>query len=379
MTSESLGSDSGNDFIGRHASPSTGSIHKRFAYLAIVGCLCSVLAVDLIFGVTTAHQKPVITIGLSKSPLVNPASTGKELCSLATQRTNHSCKPRLEPLPRVYDMFLFNDELDMLEIRLQELKNVVDFFVIVEARITFTAKSKPLHFHENEERFAFVSHKIIHVGLDGLIGATTWDREAYHRNAMFERGLSIPGKEGRPGDILLTSDIDEIPRRWVIDALRHCSGFEGHIIKFDLRFFYYSFLIRASDNWAVKTVTFIDSEGNYPKAFDLRNAEATEITFADAGWHCSYCFADLAHFRNKMRSFSHTELNLPDLLTRENIVQSIHAGIAFFSHVPGYFTHIKFSAVDAPAHVTEHADRFHFLLDRTSPTAGLSDYWTDVA
>ena len=34
---------------------------------------------------------------------------------------------------KVYDCFLFNNELNMLNLRLHELDNVVDFFVLVEA------------------------------------------------------------------------------------------------------------------------------------------------------------------------------------------------------------------------------------------------------
>ena len=350
------------------------SVHRFCTRLTAVGCICSLLAFRHVSRLADSHALPTqFGNPSSVKPLTNPTEWNS-LCQLAMQRTNHSCEPRREPFPRVYDVFMFNDELTMLEIRMNELKDVVDYFVIAEARMTFTAEPKRLHFHENAERFTFVADKIIHVSLQELSGETTWERERFHRNAMFEQGLSVPGKESRPGDILLTSDIDEIPRSWVIEALRRCAGFEGHIVKFDMNFFYYSYLIRARENWSVKMATFVNGEGDYPKPFDVRNAEANEILFTDAGWHCSYCFPELAQFRNKMRSFSHTELNLPKFLTQENIVRSIHSGVAFFSHVPGYFRHLNASEIDAPAYVIEHAQRFHFLLDRTSPTAGLSDY-----
>ena len=49
---------------------------------------------------------------------------------------------------KVYDCFLFNNELNMLNLRLHELDNVVDFFVLVEATtVVFGVEEKTrVHF-----------------------------------------------------------------------------------------------------------------------------------------------------------------------------------------------------------------------------------------
>lgn len=49
---------------------------------------------------------------------------------------------------RLFDVFLFNSEWDILEIRLHELSKVVDRFIILEAECTFTGGLKPLTFQE---------------------------------------------------------------------------------------------------------------------------------------------------------------------------------------------------------------------------------------
>lgn len=69
--------------------------------------------------------------------------------------------------PRVFDVFLFNHELDMLEIRLHELEHLVHRFVILESRRTFTGLPKPLHYQAaaNSSRFARFRHQIHHVVL----------------------------------------------------------------------------------------------------------------------------------------------------------------------------------------------------------------------
>lgn len=45
----------------------------------------------------------------------------------------------------IYDCFSFFNELDLLEIRLNVLKDVVDRFVLVEAGETHAGKPKPFY------------------------------------------------------------------------------------------------------------------------------------------------------------------------------------------------------------------------------------------
>lgn len=62
----------------------------------------------------------------------------------------------------IYDIFSFNNELDMLELRLNILDPYVDKFVLVEADKTFSGVDKPLYYEENKERFEKFHDKIIH-------------------------------------------------------------------------------------------------------------------------------------------------------------------------------------------------------------------------
>ena len=43
---------------------------------------------------------------------------------------------------RTIDCFIFNNELDILKFRIDYLKDTVDYFVIVESKLTFTNKEK---------------------------------------------------------------------------------------------------------------------------------------------------------------------------------------------------------------------------------------------
>jgi hypothetical protein len=63
----------------------------------------------------------------------------------------------------IYDAFLFFNELDLLDIRLNLLNDVVDKFVVVESTVTFSGKTKKLFFDENKQMFEKFSDKIIHI------------------------------------------------------------------------------------------------------------------------------------------------------------------------------------------------------------------------
>jgi hypothetical protein len=107
----------------------------------------------------------------------------------------------------VYDCFPFFNELDILELRLAELWPHVDRFVLAESTRSFAWKPKPLHFAENRQRFSRFLSKIEHVVIDDLPEeGDAWDREAFQRNAIV-RGLG----DARPDDVVLLSDVDEIP------------------------------------------------------------------------------------------------------------------------------------------------------------------------
>jgi len=54
---------------------------------------------------------------------------------------------------KIYDCFTFFNELEILDLRLKELNNHVDYFVLVEATLTHTGKSKDLIFEKNKNKF----------------------------------------------------------------------------------------------------------------------------------------------------------------------------------------------------------------------------------
>jgi beta-1,4-mannosyl-glycoprotein beta-1,4-N-acetylglucosaminyltransferase len=79
----------------------------------------------------------------------------------------HACKlheweKRASDSVQVFDAILMSSELDLLEIRLNELDAVVDKFFILESNATFTGLAKETYFANNQTRFAKFKSKIIY-------------------------------------------------------------------------------------------------------------------------------------------------------------------------------------------------------------------------
>lgn len=131
----------------------------------------------------------------------------------------------LHAKPMVYDCFLFFNELEILDIRLHEMADVVDKFVLVESVETFRGAPKPLFYTENKARFAKFADKIIHVVLhDRLQTGDPWRREITQRDNIL-LGLT----NCKDDDIILISDVDEIVEHTGVLAMVKAIREEGQL------------------------------------------------------------------------------------------------------------------------------------------------------
>ena len=79
---------------------------------------------------------------------------------------------------KVFDCFTFWHEFLALEIRLEELYEVVDYFIIIESKYTHTGEMKPFYLRENLYKFTKYADKIILVN----------DVNFYKNHSAIERG-----------------------------------------------------------------------------------------------------------------------------------------------------------------------------------------------
>jgi len=278
----------------------------------------------------------------------------------------------------IYDCFTFFNELDLLEIRLNELNDTIDYFVLVEATHTHSGQKKPLFFNKNRERFKDFIPKIIHVIVDDFPPnpKDRWVLENFQRNAIM-RGIS----NCNPKDIIIISDIDEIVSAKAIIKHKNKRG-----IKILSQKMYYYYFNNEAVNvaWkAPKMVFFKDIVSPqdircYPelcsplsyhksqiwlqkKKHQLRRLFGYDTIIRNGGWHFSY-LGGADRIIYKIKSFAHSEYDNQTYLNREIINEKILAGEDLFSRESLRF---KYTDIDDtfPKYLTNNIEKFsEFVL-----------------
>lgn len=279
---------------------------------------------------------------------------------------------------KVYDLFLINTELDWLEIRMNELSAEVDYFVILESATTFQQGDKPLYLLDNWSRFKPFHDKIIHqvVNWTGvrLPDGDTWEHERFIRNAMFDQViLSLSGQQApAQGDVLLVSDVDELPRTSTVKALRNCAFPPRVTIR--SQFYYYSFQWQhRGEQWAHPQATYYNGPKGTVRPEDLRSGKSDAELFNGA-WHCSSCMPSLNDMVNKITSFSHKGWNQPYFTDRRRLLRVVRQGVDIFEREGEEYDRIDDNP-DIPNYLRQEEvrDRFAYLLDRDPEDANFRD------
>lgn len=195
-----------------------------------------------------------------------------------------------------YDVFMFMNELDLLEIRLHELEKVVDAFVICEATRTFTYNPKPLNFPDHAERFKAWHDKIIYLSVENIPeNATPSQREEFNRNISIDRMR----RQLCDRDIIICSDIDEIPRASVVTAYRPEMGVCG----LDQSMYRYYLNCLTPDRWVGPKI--VPMSLMRTPHFHRWYQEAAGCRFIDnGGWHFTSTGGPEA-FAYKLANFAH--------------------------------------------------------------------------
>ncbi|MCX6702002.1 MAG: hypothetical protein NTX96_02280 [Candidatus Zambryskibacteria bacterium] len=192
----------------------------------------------------------------------------------------------------IIDCFTFFNELDLLEIRLHALAPYVDRFVLVESPITHAGNPKPLFFEENKDRFK--DFNITHLVSPPMKGGS-WEIE------INQRGYILNGiKDADPEDIILVSDVDEIP------DLKQYDGREGIFI-LDLFYYYFNCFtgdtIKGTIALKKKNIHILNLEIDH-----LRKYRRATKEVVGKGWHFSV-LGSPEQIKYKIESFAHQEFN----------------------------------------------------------------------
>ncbi len=231
---------------------------------------------------------------------------------------------------KIFDCFTFFNEFECLEMRLGELGEVVDGFVLVEAPVTHSGKPKSLYYKERYTNSDYWHPKLMPVESDLVYPVPAgefdpnWQREHAQRNAIME-GLKRFG--AADDDIAIIGDADEILARGSVERL--------HIRPMPCTFrpttsYYYVNLIYDTDLVCPMAAKVGWLRARAPQS--LRGPNRYDLPVVkDVAWHFSY-LGGLERIKTKIQAFAHQEFNTPGVL--ESMQKCIDDRVSYHDRTP---------------------------------------------
>lgn len=264
---------------------------------------------------------------------------------------------------KVFDCFLFFNELDLLELRLNILDSCVDYFVIVESAITFQGENKEFIFENNRSRFLKFDKKIVYFKLEkytlnfddlpyikepqnldeNILNSIYkfidncphfdkkkefwWGNDFYQRECIW-RALAVTNPA--PADLIIISDVDEIPNPLTIAAIKEYIRPKSILCLRQHEFCYYINYYHNSD-W-LGTCCFLHSEFSNVSLNSIRFSAKRDEGLApdivnNGGWHFT-SIGGVAAIKEKIMSWGHKELNTD--VTLQGVEYNVRHGFDIF-------------------------------------------------
>jgi beta-1,4-mannosyl-glycoprotein beta-1,4-N-acetylglucosaminyltransferase len=285
---------------------------------------------------------------------------------------------------KVVDAVEFSSELDLLEIRMNELYDTVSYFLVSESTQTHTGQPKPLYFEENKDRFAKFQKKIIHqvitdtpnnymtltedegkdelhkIAIRKVMHDQFWDHGhlPYSRDAFEKESLIRAMGILEPSDIVMFSDADEIPRKesvqYVLDNFN-----PEQIYNLEQNHYWFYLNCLRPDKWMGNTILTFEKFKTL-SVCELRKYRRG-IIVQNAGWHFSFMNKGDA-VRRKIQSYGEQSINRPDVTNdmKAFVNDCIVNNHDFYYH-PVNFTITKIDET-YPEFVCKNQDKFAELI-----------------
>ena len=276
----------------------------------------------------------------------------------------------------MFDCTLINDELDILEIRLETLDPIIEKFIIIESDKTFSGNSKPLHFSKNRNRFRKFDHKIVHMIFNAKEvekdnQAHSWFNEGGQRNKLTEVFQFI-----KPLDnICFISDVDEIPKPDKLLEAKELSlkndcavALEMHWCLYYLNYCYPSG-IQFRGPYVFNPFRAKEIHERYgcsrhdPSYFRWHmcapGCEHHFLTIKNAGWHFSW-MGGIENIIKKLESYAHLDWNRDDIKNNEYLLRCLIKGKDIYGHNKETLEIKELSFL--PEYVQKNLEKFQHLI-----------------
>ena len=239
----------------------------------------------------------------------------------------------------IVDAFTFLNEKELIELRVKYLSDIVDCFLIVEANTTHTGKEKKWNFPEilNSNLKEF-SHKIQYHQMKVDLQKAEKEKSPNYKGGTWGRSWKVESmqrnfikevyKKFSPSDIIVISDLDEIPSKQKLSFIKSSDFKVVAPVALEQASFHLNCSFLELERWVGGVVVTKELVDRYePQIFrDLRKRISR---FTDAGWSFS-SFGGVKRVKEKIESFCHEELNKETFKNETHLKTCIETGKDIF-------------------------------------------------
>lgn len=253
----------------------------------------------------------------------------------------------------IYDVFNFFNELELLEIRLNELDGLADKHILVESTKTFQNNPKELFYEKNKEQFKKWHDKIVHVVIeDSPDTSDSWAVEYFQFNCA-DRGL--PNLQN--DDVIMWCCTDEIPKKSVMQEWVKTKHHPAMMMQYSCGG-YLNCWNHLHDKWTGGRVMSGEQwKASNNKYVDFRK-DWLGTHIQDCGWH--FCnMGGLDRYKLKIESYGHKELNHEAF--KNSLEYKLICCYNLFDPLSGY-TMKKLPWDQMPEYVRNNKERFAGFL-----------------
>ena len=239
----------------------------------------------------------------------------------------------------IIDSFLFFNEAELTELRIKYLNKIVDYFVVVEADITHQGTKKDWNFPKilknNLNEFADkIQYHQLNINIDKIKNEESWiigdvKGDDAWRIENFQRNyIKTACKKFSNEDILIISDVDEIPSKSKLNFIKSCDFKKIAPIALEQHLFHIDCNYLSLESWRGSIVTTVELCNTF-SPHQFRRARNRISHFTDSGWSFS-SFGGPSRVKEKLESIAHTEFNNEKYKNSEHIINCQKTGADLF-------------------------------------------------
>lgn len=257
----------------------------------------------------------------------------------------------------IYDCFLYNGESDLLQIRIDEFNRLSPLkltmpvtHIMIEGTYTFTGIRKSEAEMSDIPDVFWAQTKNINWFIYDKVASDPWKNEEGQRNMIKE----VLEKQFKPedNDIIIISDVDEIPRAYAVQHYRPEFGLCSLQMN---QYYYYLNCLAERNGWILpKIMPWSYLKDTTP---DQVRRSGFNLCMWQAGWHYSY-MGGVGEILRKFKSFSHQEPEIQALADQRILENKL-------AKLESLWATNKLNLVDiedAPFFVQQKRDRFKHMI-----------------